>query len=255
VEGSRRVALITGCSRTNAIAAAIARRLALSHDLMLTGLEAYDPEPSGADGEGIEALLTELRELGASLEFLDADLAEAPAPAGVVARAVERFGRVDALVLAHAHSRPTQLGSLEAGEIDAHLIVNVRATLLLIEAFVAAHPADAGDGRVVLFSSGQRLGPMPDELAYLASKGGLEALVLSLRDSLAQRGITINALNPGPTDTGWASGEEHEAIRLRFPSGRWGTPEDAAKVVAWLVGEDAAWVTGQILDSEGGFRR
>jgi 3-oxoacyl-[acyl-carrier protein] reductase len=252
--GSRRVALITGVGRVSGIAAAVARRLAPSHDLMLTRFGAYDAAPAG-DDDGIAELLAELGGLGARIEFLDADLAEASAPAKILERAVESFGRVDALVAAHAHSRTTPLGSLEAKEIDAHLIVNVRATLLLVEAFAAAHDPDLGGGRVVLFSSGQRLGPMPAELAYAASKGGVEALVISLAEALAERGITVNAINPGPTDTGWLSGEEYEAVRSRFPSGRWGTPEDAARAVAWLAGDDGSWITGQVIDSEGGFRR
>lgn len=184
-----------------------------------------------------------------------ADLAEGSAPAEVVAATVERFGRLDALVAAHAHSTRTPLGSLDAAEIDAHLTVNVRATLLLVDAFASAHDPARSPGRIVLFSSGQRLGPMPGELAYVASKGGVEALVTSLATALAERDVTVNAVNPGPTDTGWATGQEHEAIRSRFPRGRWGTPDDAARLVGWLLSEEAAWVTGQVIDSEGGFRR
>lgn len=247
---ARRVALITGASRKAAIAAAVARRLAPSHDLLLTGFEG-----GSLAGDDAPALLDELRELGARAEYLAADLSEAPAPGQVVEATIERFGRLDTLVAAHAHSTITPLGSLEAEEIDRHLIVNVRATLLLIEAFAGAHDPERAQGRIVLFSSGQRLGPMPDELAYVASKGGLEALVLSLTDTLAQAGITINALNPGPTDTGWLSGEDYEAVRARFPAGRWGTPDDAARAVAWLTSDDGRWITGQALDSEGGFRR
>jgi 3-oxoacyl-[acyl-carrier protein] reductase len=96
---------------------------------------------------------------------------------------------------------------------------------------------------------------MPDELAYAASKGGIEALVVSLAAALAPQGITVNAVNPGPTDTGWLRGDEHERVRARFPGGRWGDPDDAARLVAWLAGPDSGWVTGQVIDSEGGFRR
>lgn len=221
---------------------------------MLTGFAAGD-RPGADDGPGVSELLVECRELGAKVEHVDADLSEPDAPARIVAALVGELGGVDALVAAHAHSTLTPLGSLAAAEIDRHLIVNVRATLLLVEAFAAAHDSTQGHGHVVLFSSGHRLGPMPAELAYVASKGGIEALVLSLADELAEAGISVNAINPGPTDTGWAKGEDYEAIRARFPAGRWGTPEDAARAVGWLVGEDGSWVTGQVIDSEGGFRR
>jgi 3-oxoacyl-[acyl-carrier protein] reductase len=220
---------------------------------MLTGLDA--PQIPGGRAENVAELLTELRGLGARVEYLDADLSEVVAPAGVVEGTVEELGRVDTLVVAHAHSTKTPLGSLEAEEIDRHLIVNVRATLLMVQAFAQAHDPGLGHGRIVLFSSGQRLGPMPDELAYVASKGGLEALVISLADALAKRGIAVNAVNPGPTDTGHLSGEDYEAVRLQFPGGRWGRSDDAARAVAWLTSEDGSWITGQVLDSEGGFRR
>ncbi len=240
--------------RLNGIAAAVARRLAPSHDLILTGLAAYDTESAVSQG-AIRELVAELERLGARAEYVDANLSDPEAPALIVNRAAESLGRVDALIAVHAHSTLTSLGALEADEIDRHLIVNVRATLLLVDAFAGTYDPGQGEGRVILFSSGQRLGPMVNELAYVASKGGIEALVPSLADALADRGITVNAINPGPTDTGWLSASDYEAVRVRFPSGRLGVPDDAARAVAWLVSEEAAWITGQILDSEGGFRR
>ena len=65
----------------------------------------------------------------------------------------------------------------------------------------------------------------------------------------------MNAVNPGPTDTGYAPPEALERGRARFPAGRWGEPDDAARLVSWLCSPDARWVTGQIIDSEGGYRR
>lgn len=252
----RRVALITGFGRGRGIAAAVARRLLAGHDLMLTGLPDYDArhEPDGEPPDAA-ALAAELAGPGARVGYLAADLAEAAAPERVVAAARDELGGVDTLVAAHAHAVPLSLDALEADAIDRHLTVNVRATLLLVKAFAAAHDPDRGQGRIVLFSSGQALGPMPAELPYVASKGALQALVLSLADELAAADVTVNAVNPGPTDTGLLEGEAHEAIRRRFPAGRWGTPEDAARAVAWLTSEEAAWITGQVISSEGGFRR
>jgi 3-oxoacyl-[acyl-carrier protein] reductase len=253
---SRKVALITGVGRAGGIAAAAARGLALSCDLMLTGHPQYDGARfANVDREKIDALVSELEGDGARVRYAAFDLADRSAPAELVARTVEELGRLDVLIAAHAHSSETPLGSLSAEEIDRHLVVNVRATLLLVEAFAQRFSGVDDAGRVVLFSSGQRLGPMPDELAYAASKGGIEALVISLAEALAPEGITVNAVNPGPTDTGWLTGEEYEGVRARFPSGRWGDPDDAARLVTWLAGPDSGWVTGQVIDSEGGFRR
>jgi 3-oxoacyl-[acyl-carrier protein] reductase len=66
------------------------------------------------------------------------------------------------------------------------------------------------------------------------------------------RGITVNCLDPGPTDTGYADAETLALVAGHIPAGRWGTPADAARLVAWLVSDEAAWVTGQVIASDGG---
>ncbi|MEN3614536.1 SDR family oxidoreductase [Plantactinospora sp. ZYX-F-223] len=254
-----RVALITGVSRRVGIAAAVARRFAAAgYRLQLTGLPGYDEaQPYGGDPEGVPGLLTELEQVTGDPDvarYRAADLTSPTAPAELIETAVRTHGRLDVLVAVHAYSTHTPLGKLDADEIDRHLVVNVRATLLLVEAFAAAFDAGSG-GRLVLFSSGQRLGPMPGELAYAASKAGVENLARQLSPLLMPRGITVNCVNPGPTDTGWASPEDLAASGHLFPGGEWGRPDDAARLVEWLCSPDGRWITGQVIDSEGGFNR
>ena len=255
-----RVALVTGVSRRVGIGLAVARRLAaLGAGLFVTSWTAHDREqPWGADPGGLDAVLAELGGGDAPgvgrVEHLEADFQDPEAPDRVMAAAVQAFGHVDILVCNHARSSTGGLGELTAAELDATLAVNTRAVLLLVRAFAARHDGRPG-GRVVLFSSGQHLGPMPGELAYAASKGALVEVTVSLADALADRGITVNTINPGPTDTDYVDQATRERVARRFPAGRWGAPDDAARLVAWLCTDDAAWVTGQVINSEGGFRR
>ena len=151
------------------------------------------------------------------------------------------------LVANHAVSCDQKLEQLEAGAIDPTLAVNVRATLLLVQAFAARHDDARPGGRVVLLTSGQHHGPMPRELPYVAGKGALHQLTPSLAAHLAPRGILVNAVNPGPTDTGWATPEltRHELRRCRSAAGA--RPRTRRALIAWLATDDAGWITGQVL--------
>lgn len=250
-----RVAVVTGVSRRIGIGAAIVDRLLADgaqvvaagwtpHDeAQPWGTDPIDSAGGGADGDW------------AGVSRVEADFADPDAPASVVDAAVADFGGVDIVVAAHAQSSSGSLTGVTAAELDACWAVNARASVLLAQAFERAHDSDRGGGRVVLFTSGQHLGPMADELAYTVSKGAIHQMTWSLADHFAPSNVTVNAVNPGPVDTGWATGAVHAAVGERFPGRRWGTPTDIAAVVGWLVSDDAAWVTGQVINAEGGFRR
>jgi 3-oxoacyl-[acyl-carrier protein] reductase len=247
------VALVTGVSRRIGIGAAIARRLATAGvDLFLQSWAPHDAEqPWGADPDGAAALVRELTAIGARVAHLAADFADPDAPARVVAAAADRFGGVDVLVANHARSSDQDLEHLTAAELDLSHAVNTRATLLLVKEYAARY-AGAHPGRVVLLTSGQHRGAMPGELPYVASKGALHQLTASLAAHLAPRGITLNTVDPGATDTGWADPAVRRAVLAAHPQGRWGQPDDAARLIAWLTGPDAGWVTGQVIVSSGG---
>jgi 3-oxoacyl-[acyl-carrier protein] reductase len=250
VELGRRNALVTGVSRRSGIGFAVARRLLdAGARVFVQGWTPHDAaQPWGADTGGTESVA---RELG--VPFVEADFADPGAPARVASAARDALGPIDVLVVNHARSGLGRLGELTADEIDGFLHENVRASLLLVKEFAAQHDDPRPGGRVILFTSGQHLAPMSGEVSYAVSKGALHQATRTLADELADRGITVNTVNPGPTDTGWGLGE-HEPSGV-MPFGRWGEPDDAARLVAWLCSDDARWITGQVIDSEGGFRR
>ena len=247
---SVRIALVTGVSRRAGIGYSIARRLIeAGAGLFIQGWAQHDAaQPWGSEPGGTEAVA---RDLG--VPFAEADFADPDVPEQVMAAADEAIGPLDILVVNHARSGHGRLAELTAAEIDAFLHENIRSALLLVREFAARHDDSRPGGRVVLMTSGQHLGPMAREVAYAVSKGALQQATLTLADELADRAITVNVVNPGPTDTGWGLADQDPTQKMPF--GRWGQPDDAARLVAWLCSDDASWITGQTIDSEGGFRR
>ena len=250
-----RVAIVTGASRRIAIGAAIARRLvADGAAVLLHSWAPHDAEqPWGVDPGGPEALVDELRQAGGRVEHISADLADRDAPATVVDAARDVFGHVDALVANHARASMQALEELTAEELDLSYAVNTRATLLLAKEFAAQHDDTRAGGRVLWFTSGQYHGAMPGELPYIASKAALHELTRSLATVLMSRGITVNCINPGPNDTGYADDQTRAEVNWLNPGGRWSTPADTARLVAWLLSDEADWVTGQTIASDGGW--
>jgi 3-oxoacyl-[acyl-carrier protein] reductase len=256
-----RVAMVTGASRRAGIGYAIARRLAaLGASLYLHHFTPHDQDqPWGADPGGPPAVTGGVADAlagqGARVRDTELDLTAPDAPGQLISSATSAFGHLDILVCNHARSGGDgPLGILDAAMLDAHWAVNTRSAILLAQAFAAQHDGRPG-GRIIFMTSGQDLGPMRGEVAYAASKGALASITRTLADHLADQAITLNTVNPGPVDTGYAPPEAHEAVRAHFPRARWGAPDDPARLIAWLVTDEAAWITGQIINTEGGFRR
>lgn len=230
-------ALITGVSRRRGIAAAVADRLrADGLEVVTAGWSPYDEE--------IHAGIAEQTESDFQL-----DLGDASAAAQLLESAREKAGPIASLVVAHTCDEGGGVFEVTPESIDRHLAVNVRGTLLLLQAF-AAH-LDGTPGRVVIFTSGP---PQTGSIAYAASKGALEWITYSAATELGPRGITVNAVNPGPNQTGWMTAELEAAAAERTPLGRAGRPADAAALVSFLLSDDAAFISGQVITSDGGHR-
>ena len=230
-------ALITGVSRRRGIAAAVAQRLRSDgFEVVTAGWTPYDAETHAGIDEQTET----------DLQF---DLGEPTAPAQLLEAAELRAGPISALVLAHTYDAEAGLFDLTPERIDRHLAVNVRGSLLLLRAF--AEQLGNRPGRVVIFTSGP---PQLGSIAYAASKGALEWITYSAATELGPRGITVNAVNPGPNQTGWMTPEIEDEAARRTPLGRAGRPEDTAALVSYLLSDDASFINGQVITSDGGHR-
>jgi 3-oxoacyl-[acyl-carrier protein] reductase len=251
-----RVALVTGASRLRGIGAAIARALAArGADVAFSHWLPYDAAfPWSGGSSEPDDLARELTQHEVRAVAFECDLSLPESPGRLLDAVEARLGKVDILVNNAAHSTSDGYARLDAETIDAHYQVNMRGTMLLAAEF--ARRFNSGDGgRIINLTSGQGLGPMPDELAYGATKGAIEAFTRSLAPAVMSTGITVNAVNPGPTDSGWINSELRDVLTPMFPAGRLGEPADAARLIAWLASPEAGWVTGQVIHSEGGFLR
>ena len=216
----------------------------------------HDVEEYG-EGDDLGELLDGLRGVltdGARLVDLSGDLGDVTSAERLIPTMSDELGHLDILVCNHAHGGDAVgLTDLTAGALDRHWAVNTRATLLLTKAFAEQHDGRPG-GRVIWMTSGQSLGPMSGNLAYATSKAALAGATWSVADDLVDAGILLNTINPGPVNTGYLD-EAPAAFLESFPQARPGEPDDPARLVAWLVSDDGSWMVGQVLSSEGGFRR
>jgi 3-oxoacyl-[acyl-carrier protein] reductase len=248
-----KVALVTGATRLAGLGAAIADALASAGaDLGLGYFRAYDrQQPWGVKDAEPEQLLARLHALGVRAVGFEVDLSGLEGPRQLFALVQNALGPVHILVNNAAYSAEARVEQLTAEILDRHYEVNLRATALLSAEFVRSFTSGSG-GRIINLTSGQGAFPMPNELAYAATKGGIDAFTVSLSAAVAKKGITVNAVDPGPTDTGWINDTLGASLLGDAPMGRVGGPLDAARLVAFLASEEAEWITGQIIRSRGG---
>lgn len=248
-----RVVVVTGASRTRGIGASICRAFAdQGCRILLSAYSSYDRQsyPDDPAGSGPQQLVEELQRRGATAGYLEADLAQPDCADRLLNRAEELFGNPSILVNNAAYSSKDGYENLDARGLDAHYAVNVRGAALLSVEFAKRFSGKSG-GRILFLTSGQDLGPMPGELAYAASKGAITAFMRSLAKEVADRGITVNSVDPGPTDTGWMTEDLKASLIKESASGRLGAPEDAARLIVFLASAAADWISGEVIHSRG----
>ncbi|MDQ0113980.1 SDR family oxidoreductase [Paenibacillus harenae] len=259
-----KTAIVTGASRPGGIGAAICRALAREGaSLFFTHLYDYDKtvNPSDADESWPDLFAGELRQFNVQAAHMKLDLAASGSAVRLLKEVRKTVGLPTILVNNATYSVDADFRQLNEALIDAHCAVNVRGTFMLsvefarmLEAEQSTRPShDMLSGRIINLTSGQGKGPMPGNLAYAATKGAISVFTESLAAELAPFHITVNAVDPGPTDSGWMSEEVKSALLPRFPMGRIGLPEDVSRLIAFLASDDSQWITGQIIHSRGGF--
>jgi len=242
VELQGKVALVTGGSR--GIGAAIARQLARAGaDVALTYVRS---------AEKAEAVVKEIEALGRRGLAIQADNTDAQAVEASVATIIKQLGRLDILVNSAGiwHAGPLDTVTLE--QLDETMAVNFRAPFIASKAAAAVMPEG---GRII--SIGSNLAErVPDAGIglYSASKAALVGLTKGLARDLGPRGITVNVVHPGSTNTDMnpADSDHADAQRDRMAIPKYGSPDDIAGLVAWLAGPQGRFMTGAALTIDGG---
>ncbi|AVX07736.1 MULTISPECIES: SDR family oxidoreductase [Priestia] len=251
-----KIAVVTGASRAKGIGTEICRELAREGaDIFFTHWSKYDRLMDYCNEDDFKCskhLMEEIRSLGVQCESMELDLSQPDAPRKLLDEVQNKLGSPSILVNNATHSVDVDFRSIDADILNAHYNVNVRGTCLLTVEFARLIEGKHG-GRIINMVSGQDKSPEPGNLAYVATKGAVSTFTKSVAIELAPLKITVNAVDPGPTNTGWMSSELKEELLPKFPMGRLGEPRDAAKLVIFLASEESEWITGQIIHSDGGF--
>ena len=237
-----KVALVTGGSR--GIGAAIVRRLA--------GDGAAVAFTYTASAEKADALAAEIEAGGGTALAIAADSADPEAVKNAAAKTVERFGRIDILVNNAGILIGGMVDDYGLADFDRMIAVNIRAVFVAVQ---AALPHMGQGGRVITTGSvtADRTG-FPGSSVYGMTKGAVAALTRGLARDLGPRGITVNTVQPGPTETDINDNDGIRAmLRPLMAIGRMGADEEVASLVAYLAGPEAGFVTGASWTIDGGF--
>jgi NAD(P)-dependent dehydrogenase (short-subunit alcohol dehydrogenase family) len=212
---------------------------------------------SGRNDEAGRLLVTELRAVGAEAEFVRADVRQEEDVRGLIDRAMERFGRLDVAVNnAGTEGQRVPFTELSPALYAETFDTNVLGTLLSLKHELRVM-IPRGSGSIINMSSTMGSRGVPGVSMYVASKHAVEGLTKSAALEAAPHGVRVNAVAPGPVDTGmltrFAGGEDQKTALVKgVPLGRLGRPEDIAQTIVFLASSNAGFLTGEIVHVNGG---
>ena len=239
-----KAALVTGGSR--GIGAAIAERLAKDGAAVAVNY--------GKSAAEAEAVVARIRQAGGKAVALKADLSDPSQAKGLVAAAHKELGRLDILVNNAGRADFAPMDAVDGAHVKAQFDLNVNGPIFATQAAAARFPKEGG--RVINVSSVVARSSFAGASVYSATKAALNALTRVWAAELGPKGVTVNAVAPGPVETDMLRSALDEATKqgmiARTPLGRLGAPSDIADAVAFLASPDARWVTGQVIETAGG---
>jgi 3-oxoacyl-[acyl-carrier protein] reductase len=241
---TQKIAIVTGGSR--GIGAAITAELAALGFLVVV--------VASKDSAGAETVVATVAAQGGKAVFLQADISKPDQIEQLFGKIGNTYGRIDVLVNNAGISGPGKLSDIDWDAATRVLDVNFKS-VLFCSAQALPHFPESG-GAIINISSVLASQPSAGQGLYAASKAAVEALTRVMAQELGAKNIRVNAVAPGPTETDLLPNDIYlrDYIKSRTPLGRAGLPADIAKVVAFLASGTAAWMTGQIINADGGIR-
>lgn len=239
-----KVAIVTGSSR--GIGRALAERLGRDGAKVVVTY--------ARNREKAEEVVSVIKENGSDAIALGLDISKLDDIRNLFQNTINQFGKLDILVISGGAPRLTKpLAETTEEEFDSVFTFNAKGNFFALQE-AAKHMADGG--RIVTFSTPYTVQPQPNLSVIAGSKAAIEAFTFALALELGNRGITVNAIMPGPTKTesfgSMVSVEEQTQLKQMAPLQRLAEPEDIANAVAFLVSDDAGYVTGHTLHATGG---